>query len=87
MTCLDVVAAVIEPKLANTLIRRLNQTSPLENLTHVKRVRKSSVEEGKIQLSAVLCLSHGEGEQLESIPSDILELVHAYQLSPFIAKV
>ncbi|KAF5194869.1 hypothetical protein FRX31_015544, partial [Thalictrum thalictroides] len=46
--CVDVVAAVIEPKLANTLIRQLNQTSPLENLTHVKRVRKISVEEGMV---------------------------------------
>ncbi|PIA53542.1 hypothetical protein AQUCO_00900252v1 [Aquilegia coerulea] len=83
----DVFAAVIEPKLANTLVRRLNKICPLENLTHVKRVRRSSLEGGKIQLSVVLCLSHGEVEQLESIQSDILELVHAYQLSPFIAKV
>ncbi|GJN38397.1 hypothetical protein PR202_gb27433 [Eleusine coracana subsp. coracana] len=36
----DVVAAKIEPKLANTLIRQLSQVCPLENLRHVKRVRR-----------------------------------------------
>lgn len=32
----DVVAAKIDPKLANTLIRQLSQVCPLENLRHVK---------------------------------------------------
>eukprot|EP00267_Zea_mays_P031626 XP_008664109.2 uncharacterized protein LOC103642667 isoform X4 [Zea mays] len=36
----DVVAAKIDPKLANTLIRQLSQVCPLENLRHVKRVRR-----------------------------------------------
>lgn len=33
----DVVAAKIESKVANTVIRQLNQVCPLENLRHVKR--------------------------------------------------
>nr|CAB3503757.1 unnamed protein product [Digitaria exilis] len=36
----DVVAAKIEPKLANALIRQLSQICPLENLRHVKRIRR-----------------------------------------------
>eukprot|EP00267_Zea_mays_P048771 XP_020401380.1 uncharacterized protein LOC103642667 isoform X2 [Zea mays] len=38
----DVVAAKIDPKLANTLIRQLSQVCPLENLRHVKRVRRGT---------------------------------------------
>ncbi|KAJ8430432.1 hypothetical protein Cgig2_025859 [Carnegiea gigantea] len=37
----NVYASVIDPKLTNSLIRKLNQIAPLENLRHVKRVRKS----------------------------------------------
>ncbi|KAL5716434.1 hypothetical protein ACHQM5_018123 [Ranunculus cassubicifolius] len=85
--CVDVIAAVIEPKIANTLIRRLNQLAPLENFSHIKRVRKKSIEGEKIQLSMILCLAHGDEKKLERIPSEVLELVNSYQLSPFIAQV
>uniref|UniRef100_A0A453KH11 Uncharacterized protein n=1 Tax=Aegilops tauschii subsp. strangulata TaxID=200361 RepID=A0A453KH11_AEGTS len=34
------VAANILPKVTNALIRQLNQVCPLENLRHVKRVRR-----------------------------------------------
>ncbi|XP_074329463.1 tRNA-specific adenosine deaminase TAD3-like isoform X2 [Apium graveolens] len=37
-------ASVINPKHANTLIRKLNKISPLEDLRHVKRIRKRCVE-------------------------------------------
>ncbi|XP_020103136.1 probable inactive tRNA-specific adenosine deaminase-like protein 3 isoform X3 [Ananas comosus] len=40
----NVVAATIEPKLANTLVRQLNQICPLEDLRHVKRVRRINSE-------------------------------------------
>ncbi|GKV12301.1 hypothetical protein SLEP1_g23466 [Rubroshorea leprosula] len=40
----NVYAAVIELKLANSLVRRLNQIAPLENLRHVKRVQKKCLE-------------------------------------------
>ncbi|XP_030936856.1 tRNA-specific adenosine deaminase TAD3 isoform X3 [Quercus lobata] len=40
----NVFASIIDPKLANTLIRRLNQIAPLENLRHVKRIRKKQLE-------------------------------------------
>eukprot|EP00267_Zea_mays_P048770 XP_020401379.1 uncharacterized protein LOC103642667 isoform X1 [Zea mays] len=43
----DVVAAKIDPKLANTLIRQLSQVCPLENLRHVKRVRRGTECDGK----------------------------------------
>uniref|UniRef100_A0A0D3H3T7 CMP/dCMP-type deaminase domain-containing protein n=2 Tax=Oryza barthii TaxID=65489 RepID=A0A0D3H3T7_9ORYZ len=36
----EVIAAKIEPKLANSLIRQLSQACPLENLRHVKRVAR-----------------------------------------------
>ncbi|KAF9597402.1 hypothetical protein IFM89_017748 [Coptis chinensis] len=85
--CVNVFAAIIEPKCASTLIRLLNQIAPLKNLFHVKRARKTCVDGGKVQLSMILCVAREDVQQLESIPSDILELVNAYQLSPFTAKV
>ncbi|XP_042490402.1 tRNA-specific adenosine deaminase TAD3 isoform X2 [Macadamia integrifolia] len=83
----DVFASLIEPKLANTLVRRLNQIAPLENLRHVKRIRKNCIEGGKPQLSVILCLALESENQPATIPNDILELINAYQLSPFITKV
>ncbi|XP_043722901.1 tRNA-specific adenosine deaminase TAD3 isoform X2 [Telopea speciosissima] len=83
----DVFASLIEPKLANTLVRRLNQIAPLENLRHVKRIRKNCFEGGKPQLSVILCLALESENQSATIPNDILELINAYQLSPFITKV
>ncbi|XP_073003494.1 tRNA-specific adenosine deaminase TAD3 [Typha latifolia] len=83
----DVLAAKIEPNLANTLVRKLNQVFQLENLRHVKRVRRTTTSEGKVELSVILCLSSEHENPAEAIPSDILQLVNAYQLSPFSAKV
>ncbi|KAK9272375.1 hypothetical protein L1049_002746 [Liquidambar formosana] len=83
----DVFASVIEPKLANTLIRRLNQIAPLENLCHVKRVRKKSLDGGKLQLSVILCLANENEDQSDGMPNDLLELIKSYQLSAFITKV
>ncbi|XP_010252376.1 PREDICTED: probable inactive tRNA-specific adenosine deaminase-like protein 3 isoform X2 [Nelumbo nucifera] len=83
----DVFASVIEPKLANTIVRRLNQIAPLENLRHVKRVRKNCIDGGKNQISIILCVALKGENWLEGTPDGILELINAYQLSPFIAKV
>ncbi|XP_062150566.1 tRNA-specific adenosine deaminase TAD3 isoform X1 [Alnus glutinosa] len=80
-------ASVIEPKLANTLVRRLNQIAPLESLRHVKRVHKKYLEGGKTQLSVILCLACENDTQLDSMPHGVRELVNSYQLSPFITKV
>ncbi|XP_030936857.1 tRNA-specific adenosine deaminase TAD3 isoform X4 [Quercus lobata] len=49
----NVFASIIDPKLANTLIRRLNQIAPLENLRHVKRIRKKQLE-GGLQISCII---------------------------------
>ncbi|XP_050251924.1 tRNA-specific adenosine deaminase TAD3 isoform X3 [Quercus robur] len=49
----NVFASIIDPKLANTLIRRLNQIAPLENLRHVKRIRKKQLE-GGLQISRII---------------------------------
>ncbi|XP_077234901.1 cytidine/deoxycytidylate deaminase family protein isoform X2 [Tasmannia lanceolata] len=82
----DVFASEIDPRLANTLVGQLNQVAPLENLRHVKRVRKSIIE-GKAQLSVILCLSLGHDNQLDIIPNDVLKLINEFQLHPFITKV
>lgn len=82
----DVLASNIEPKLANSLVRQLNQVCPLENLRHVKRVRRRSIQ-GKIELSVILCLSSEKENHLEGIPNDVLQLISTHQLSPFNAKV
>ncbi|KAK9110890.1 hypothetical protein Scep_018409 [Stephania cephalantha] len=78
----DVVASQLDPKLANTLIRRLNQIAPLDNLRHLKRVRKNFGRGGNTQLSIILCLAH-----LETLPHNVLHLVNAYHLTPFLTKV
>ncbi|XP_062225148.1 tRNA-specific adenosine deaminase TAD3 [Phragmites australis] len=83
----DVVAAKIEPKLANTLIRQLSQVCPLENLRHVKRVRRHSESGGKSELSIILCLSTGSETCSKEFPQDVQKIVDTYQLSLFIAKV
>ncbi|KAL2892035.1 tRNA-specific adenosine deaminase TAD3 [Bienertia sinuspersici] len=82
----SVFASVIDPKLANTLVRKLNNIAPLENLRHVKRVRKSCVD-GKTQLSVILCLTDENGTDLDSMAIDLLELTTCYQLSPFVTQV
>lgn len=78
---------MVEPKLANTIIRRLNQVAPLENLRHVKRIQKKFLEGGKTQLSMILCLADENDNRMNSLPQDVQELVNSYQLSPFIMKV
>ncbi|KAM1120600.1 hypothetical protein ACFX19_002420 [Malus domestica] len=83
----DAIASLIDPLFANTLVRRLNQIAPLENLRHVKRVHKKFVQGGKTQLSVILCLASQNGNQLDSIQNDVQELMNSYQLSPFITKV
>ncbi|KAL8133867.1 tRNA-specific adenosine deaminase TAD3-like isoform X2 [Apium graveolens] len=82
----NVYASVINPKHANTLIRKLNKISLLEDLRHVKRIRKRCVE-GNVQLLMILCPASHDSGQLEDIPSDIAELIESYQLSTFITKV
>lgn len=82
----DVVAAKIESKVANTVIRQLNQVCPLENLRHVKRVRRR-IECENFELSIILCLSTGPESCKNGFPEDVQKVVEAYQLSPFIAKV
>ncbi|KAK3000641.1 hypothetical protein RJ639_022425 [Escallonia herrerae] len=76
----DVYASFIDPEHAHTLIRKLNQIAPLENLRHVKRVRRNRLEGGKIQLSAILCLACGNDCHLDGIPNAVLELITMYQL-------
>ncbi|XP_068653383.1 tRNA-specific adenosine deaminase TAD3 [Aristolochia californica] len=84
ISTVEVFASRIEPPLANTLVRKLNQVAPLEHLRHVKRVQKKSVE-GETQLSVILCLSNGD-ETPNTIPA-VLELIHAYKLHLFPTKV
>ncbi|GAB4825185.1 hypothetical protein Ancab_008060 [Ancistrocladus abbreviatus] len=81
----NVIASVIDPKCANTLVRKLNQIAPLENLRHVKRVRKKCLE-GETQLSVILCLAEDD-IKLDTMPKDVLQLVNSCQLSAFTTKV
>ncbi|XP_010555571.1 PREDICTED: probable inactive tRNA-specific adenosine deaminase-like protein 3 isoform X2 [Tarenaya hassleriana] len=84
-----VYASVIEPKSANTLVRHLCRVSPLEDLRHVKRIRKEILpDRGETKLTVILCLApeHDEG-QSNNMPPDVQDLVNSYQLSPFLAKV
>ncbi|XP_023904615.2 tRNA-specific adenosine deaminase TAD3 [Quercus suber] len=83
----NVFASIIDPKLANTLIRRLNQIAPLENLRHVKRIRKKQLEGGKTELLVILCLASENDSHLDTMQHDVRELVNSYQLSAFITKV
>ncbi|KAI7756746.1 hypothetical protein M8C21_028499 [Ambrosia artemisiifolia] len=83
----NVYAAVIDPKHANTLIRKLNHILPLENLRHVKRVRKRQPDGGSTQLSVILCLAGENDSQLDTIPQDVVKLIDSYQLETFITKV
>ncbi|XP_021912600.1 probable inactive tRNA-specific adenosine deaminase-like protein 3 [Carica papaya] len=78
---------MIEPKLANVLVRRLNQIAPLEDLRHVKRIQKKNLEGGKIQLTVILYLACENENQLIKVPQDVQELIDSYKLSPFITKV
>lgn len=75
----NVHAAVIEPKHANTIVRNLNQIAPMENFRHVKRVRKRSLEGGKWELSVILCLACENGGELGGIPREVIEVIKQYQ--------
>lgn len=83
----NVLACFIEPKDANTLVRKLNQIAPLENLPHVKRVQKKCIDGGEPQLSLLLCMAVGNDGEDDRMPYEIIELVKSYQLSTFITKV
>ncbi|KAK1629710.1 hypothetical protein QYE76_004025 [Lolium multiflorum] len=83
----DVVAANIVPNLANALIRQLNQVCPLENLRHVKRVRRRVGCGENSELSIILCLSTGPENCSEGFPEEVQKIVDNYNLSPFIARV
>ncbi|KAJ7970297.1 tRNA-specific adenosine deaminase-like protein 3 [Quillaja saponaria] len=80
-------ASVIDPKHANTIVRRLNQVAPLEGFRHVKRVQKKFLEGGKTQLSVLICLACDNDTQLDNVPSHVQELINLYQLSTSIVKV
>ncbi|XP_057818371.2 tRNA-specific adenosine deaminase TAD3 isoform X2 [Cryptomeria japonica] len=83
----DVIASKFEPKLGSTLVRQLNTIAPLENLGHVKRVRKSFLE-GKLELSIILCVAGDHlGDLEKDLPQTVIELTKAYQLEPFMARV
>ncbi|KAM0931836.1 hypothetical protein ACQ4PT_000111 [Festuca glaucescens] len=83
----DVLAAKIEPHVANALIRQLNQVCPLENLRHVKRVRRRIECGRKPELSIILCLPFGAQNCKFGFPDHVQKVVETYQLIPFIAKV
>ncbi|GJS75388.1 tRNA-specific adenosine deaminase TAD3 [Tanacetum coccineum] len=83
----SVYAAVIDPKHAHTLVRKLNGILPLESLRHAKRVRKQHVDGGSTQLSVILCIAGEDDSQLHTIPQEVVELIDSYQLETFITKV
>ncbi|KAL3812620.1 hypothetical protein ACJIZ3_013888 [Penstemon smallii] len=86
-TTVNVIAAEIEPKHANTLVRRLNHIAPLENLRHVKRIRKKYLDGGKSQLCLILCMASESDGESNYVQEGVLELVNTYQLSTFTTKV
>ncbi|KAF8079858.1 hypothetical protein N665_0996s0014 [Sinapis alba] len=85
---LKVYASVIKPKFANTIVRQLCKVAPLEDLRHVKRVRKKILpDHGEPQLTVILCLALEDNDHLNDMPPDVQELVDPYELSPFITQV
>ncbi|KAI3761986.1 hypothetical protein L1987_52409 [Smallanthus sonchifolius] len=82
-----VYAAVIDPKHTHTLVRKLNHILPLENLCHVKRVRKQQLHGGSTLLSVILCLAGEDDSQSDVIPKEVVDLIDSYQLETFITKV
>ncbi|XP_071731025.1 tRNA-specific adenosine deaminase TAD3-like [Rutidosis leptorrhynchoides] len=82
-----VYAAVIDPKHAHTLVRKLNHILPLEDLRHIKRVRKQRLNGGSTNLSMILCLAGESDNRLDVIPQEVVELIDSYQLETFITKV
>ncbi|XP_010471144.1 PREDICTED: probable inactive tRNA-specific adenosine deaminase-like protein 3 [Camelina sativa] len=84
-----VYASLIKPKFANTIVRHLCKIAPLEDLRHVKRVKKKILpDRGETQLTVILCLAPERHDHLnDSIPPDVQKLVDPYELSPFITEV
>ncbi|XP_024012079.1 probable inactive tRNA-specific adenosine deaminase-like protein 3 isoform X2 [Eutrema salsugineum] len=83
-----VYASVIKPKFANTIVRQLCKIAPLEDLRHVKRVRKKILQDhGETQLTVILCLAPEHNDHLNDLPLDVQKLVDPYELSPFITEV
>ncbi|EYU41488.1 hypothetical protein ABFS82_07G031500 [Erythranthe guttata] len=86
-TTVDVLASTVEPKHANTIMKKLSHIAPLEDLRHVRRIRKTCLDEGKYQLSVILCVAFGNDGEPNCMPEDLVELVNTYQLSTFTTKV
>lgn len=85
---LKVYASVIKPKFANTIVRQLCKIAPLEDLRHVKRVRRKILpNNGEPQLTVILCLAPEHNDHLNDMPPDVQKLVGPYELSPFITQV
>ncbi|CAE5963777.1 unnamed protein product [Arabidopsis arenosa] len=83
-----VYASVIKPKFANTIVRQLCKIAPLEDLRHVKRVKKKILpDRGETQLTVILCLAPEHNDPLNDLPPDVQQLVDPYELSPFITQV
>ncbi|CAM6113439.1 unnamed protein product [Calypogeia fissa] len=86
-TTVNVLAAKIDPKTANTLIRELNSTAPLPSLSHVKRVQRTK-KEGGLELSIILCTDDRVEVTDEIVlPSEVSEIAARYCLQPFTAAV
>uniref|UniRef100_A0A0E0DB65 Uncharacterized protein n=1 Tax=Oryza meridionalis TaxID=40149 RepID=A0A0E0DB65_9ORYZ len=66
--------------------RQLSQACPLENLRHVKRVRRCCEYGEKSELSIILCLATGPEHCSEMFPQDVKKIVGTYELNTFIAK-
>ncbi|KAF8062122.1 hypothetical protein N665_1204s0011 [Sinapis alba] len=85
---LKVYASVINPKFANTIVRQLCKIAPLEDLRHVKRVRRKILPDHvEPQLTVILCLAPEHNDHLNDMPPDVQKLVGPYELSPFITQV
>ncbi|XP_074562701.1 tRNA-specific adenosine deaminase TAD3-like [Curcuma longa] len=86
MPTVEVLASNIEPKLANTIVRQLNQVCPLDNLRHVKRVQRRT-SDGKVELSVILCLADEHEKDTDAVPIGIQPFIRAYNLCPIRTKV
>ncbi|KAG7603357.1 TRNA-specific adenosine deaminase TAD3 [Arabidopsis thaliana] len=83
-----VYASLIKPRFANTIVRHLCKIAPLEDLRHVKRVKKKILPDcGETQLTVILCLAPEHNDHLSDMPPDVQRLVDPYELSPFITEV
>ncbi|RVW83593.1 hypothetical protein CK203_039276 [Vitis vinifera] len=79
----DVLASVIDPKLANTLVSpeknprdsAIKSNSTPGKFPHVKRIQKKHMQGGKTQLAIILCLASENENPLDGIPNDVLELI------------